>query len=762
MRKSILNMLTLLIVAAIPAQAAWAQSVEDSERSGVAAVLMDEVLVTARKKGVLESVQDVPIAVTAFSADQLEAMFAADLQDITGNVPNAAATESGTFANYVNFNVRGMGVAGTVISDDPAVGVFVDGVYMGVSFGILLDSFDLESVEILRGPQGTLFGRNVTAGAAVVRTKGPSDELEGGVRVIAGNNGRQEIAARVSGPMSDTVAGKLAVFYKSNDDYMDNPSGNALGFDDLGEREQTVIRGALRFEPSDNFSADFRVEIGDSSDDPLPISAIDNAGLLGAQPIPGVSELVAEDSDDPIANGVNLEPADSEWQNVALEMSWNIGGGTLTSLTAWRDFEQTGLSQDFDGSIVQLFDVNNSFVEQDQVSQEFLYNIDLGERTSLTAGLYFFDQSWEYGERRFGILFAPFGTGTDPVLGAPTGGLHAHGFGDHSVTGIFAQAEIDLTDQWILTVGGRYSEEDKEIWSGQFGAGLLDGSNNCTDLVSTDPRDCPPNFTGSEDWGSFTPKVGIQYLASEDTQFYGSYSRGFRSGGFNVRQNAGQVPGPYDEETVNAFEFGVKSDLADGRFRINAAVFMNEFEDLQRTVVNEAGFQTVSNAAEATVTGLEVEANWLVTDTFLVQIASGFIDSEINNFVNPRGGPGGAPLVIDGTSLPFAADSQHSVGLTYDVPLNSGDLTFRASYQFFDETESTDDNLGFPSESYDVTNASVTFSRSNWRLTAFGRNLSDGIRNEQITSAINPGWILQGGRLPASYGVEFSIDFLGQ
>lgn len=760
MRKFLPQTTISLAIAALLSPFASAQT--ESGRSGAAAALMEEVMVTARRKAVTEDVQDVPLAVSAFSGDQIEAMFAADLFDITATVPNASATENGSFPNYVNFFVRGMGVAGTVISDDPTVGVFVDGVYMGVSAGVLLDSFDLESVEILRGPQGTLFGRNVTGGAALVRTRRPTEELTSRFRASYGNDERVNVSASVSGPIvEDRVLGKIAFMYKSNDDWLNNPSGNALGFDDIGEREQLVLRGAFSFIGNESFTADLRFEIGDSEDDPLPIAALDNTALLGAQPIPGISELAFEEGDDPIANGVLRDPAETDWASASLELNWDLGRGTLKSVTAWRDYEQDGLSQDFDGSVVQLFDVNNSFIEQDQFSQELLYNVDVSDSVSLTAGAYYFNQDWEYGERRFGILFAPFGTGVDPVLGAPVGGLQTHSVGDHEVFGLFAQADIAFNDNWVLTLGGRFSSEEKDVDIGQFGNGLIDGTFTCTDLVGTDPRNCPFNFSDSEDWSNFTPKIGIQYRVNENTQAYASYSKGFRSGGFNVRQNIGVVPGPYDEETVDAFEIGLKTDLADGRVRINAAAFLNEFDDLQRTVVNQDGFQSVSNAANADISGVELELSLLPVDNFLLQFIAGYLDTEIKDFVNPRGGPDGSPLIVDGTQLPFTPEWQTNINATYDIDLGSGSLTLRASHQFFDDTQSTDDNLGFPSDSYEVLNASVSYAPdgASWRVTAFGRNLTDEIRGEQITSAINPGWILQTGRQPLNYGVELSVEF---
>jgi iron complex outermembrane recepter protein len=735
-------LLTLIVLA----NSLGVSNVVDAAEGGATAVLMEEVMVTARRRADTEAIQDVPVSVTAFTGDQVEAMFAADLTDITANVPNATAYTSATFPGYVNFFVRGMGVAGTVISDDPAVGVFVDGVYQGISAGIVFDSFDLESVEILRGPQGTLFGRNSTGGAAILRTKAPTDEFSARVRLIAGNHGNQQVAATISGPIAEgKLLGKLAVFQTSMDDWMDNPAGNAVGADDMGEQDQQVIRGALTWMPTDTFTVDLRVEAGESESDPMPIWAVDNTLLLGVQPIPGLSEAPASDSDDPIANSANTHPLDSEWSSATIEMNWELARGQLRSITGWRDLEQEDLTQDFDGSALALFDVDNTFIEQDQVSQEIIYNVELNDRLELTAGAFYFDQEVEYGENRLGLLFAAAG-----------GSLKTYSVIEHEVRGVYLTANVSLTDQWLLSIGGRQSWEEKDVKIGQFASSL-----GCMGFTGSDPRTCDFNFMDDEDWSNFTYKLNVQYLVDDDTQIYGSISRGFRSGGFNARQNAGSVPGPYDEEVVDAYEVGIKTDLADGKLRINAAIFNNQYEDLQRTVVGPDGFQTVSNAADATIQGAELELSWLIADSLLFQANFGYVDAEIEDFVNPRGGAGGAPLIVDGTKMPFVPEWQRDFSLTYDKQIGNGNLTVRAAYHYVDDVESTDDNLGYQGDDYTETDATISYAPDSgkWRVTLFGKNLSDDIKSSLITNAANPGWILNQARMPKRYGVEVLFEF---
>ena len=212
---------------------------------------------------------------------------------------------------------------------------------------------------------------------------------------------------------------------------------------------------------------------------------------------------------------------------------------------------------------------------------------------------------------------------------------------------------------------------------------------------------------------------------------------------------------------MDAFEVGAKADLAEGRARINLSLFLNEYDDLQRTVVGTDGFQTVSNAAEASIKGIELETSWLIADGLLLQANMGYLDAELQNFVNPRGGADGAPSVIDGTRIPYIPKWQRELHLTYDIPVGMGNLTLRGNYRYVGDVHSTDDNLGFQGSSYEEYDASLAYSPAsgNWRISVFGKNLTDNIESSLITNAVNPGWILNQARNPARYGVELMMEF---
>jgi len=695
--------------------------------------LIEEIVITARKKSEAEKLQDVPVAVSAFTGEQLDVLFGADLVNIAASVPNATFKESATFPNYGNFYIRGMGVAGTVLSDDPAVGIFLDGMYLGIAAGLVTDTFDMEAVEILRGPQGTLFGRNVTGGAVILRTRRPTEEFHFRARGILGNDQRQEIALSASGPLaSDALRGKLTVFDKRRDDQFDNliPGG-----EDYGEIDQTVTRATLVWDTNEIITATLMTEHGVSEDDPgtlwvhdIPGNAFSPSTLKTA----GVT-IFARPRHEEVSSSVADPRATSRWSHAIAEIEWGKQDTAVKSITAWRDFEQHGLSNDFDGSELPLFDVQNTGIEQEQFSQEFIYAGKLSQTVDLTAGVFYFDQRYHYRENRFlGSLAEP-----DWYTLSNT---------DHAVAGLFLQTDIAISPEWNLTLGGRYSREKKEAAIAQ-----LASSPGC--FISFDT--CLPNFDDDKRWNNFTPKVGLQWLPGNDLQLYGSWTRGFRSGGFNIRQAAPIVPGPYNEETVDAYEIGFKGDFFDNRLRLNAAYFYNEFDDLQRTVVLGDGTQIVTNAAAAVIQGAELEGQYLVADALLLKAALGYTDSELQDFA--RGG--GLPP-IDGTRMPFVPLWTRNLDIIYGLPVASGALTLRLNYRYEDEAEATDDNTGFPVARRETYNASLSYSpnSNSWRVSLFGNNLTNTLKGGQTTNA--PGLVvLETALAPRSYGVELAWEY---
>ena len=489
--------------------------------------LSEDIVVTATKKGYGESVQNVPIAVTAFGEAQLDAKFVQNLQSLSYDVPNVQLDGVGTAPGYANFTIRGLGINSTIPSIDPTVGVFVDGIYLGINAGVVLDNFDLEGVEVLRGPQGLLFGRNVTGGAVVMRTTRPSFSFRANAKASIETGLKKTASGMVTGPLIDDIlAAKLAVYYSKDDGWFRNRFDGRS----FGKSRDIIVRPALSFKGGDNFRMDLRYEHGDVDGDGAPVQSHavfprDTFGL--SIDSPGFYKAV--------------------WNQAIVETNIDVGfgEGVITNISGYRQFQSRTVT-DIDGTPQSFF--NGYFnINQKQLSNELRYAGKFGA-IELTTGLYYFTQDLRYAERR--NLFA----NTRIVSGG--------GSQDQTTWGVFASVDWHLTDTLTLNLGGRYSWERKAVQIATLRA------NGC----DIDTLICATNFVDSDNWKSFTPKVGLQWKPDSQTQVYALYTRGFRSGGYNLRNtDAGVPPGPFDQEMQDSFEIGTKKKF--GRSRLNLASF---------------------------------------------------------------------------------------------------------------------------------------------------------------------------------------------
>jgi iron complex outermembrane receptor protein len=702
--------------------------------------LIEEVKVMAQKKSAAEAVQDVPISITAYSGDKVDAMFAVNLTDIGLNTPNANLTPMATSPGVANFAIRGMGTVGQSIpSADPAVGVVMDGISYGTIYGVVTDLFDLESIEVLRGPQGTLFGRNVTGGAISMRSTRPGDEFEGRLRATVGSHERKDFSVVVSGPLNDNWGAKLAVLSKDHEGYWDN---KAIG-GKQGAAESLLVRPALTYQ-GENFDAALIAEYGDMEGDALGTRLFWTAddGYF-ADPYKDDSTLQGDKGS-----------SDLEWVNLMLETNWELWDGQLTTVLGYRDLEQRVVT-DIDGHVDTLFHfADGTGIDQDQLSLEVRWAGSLTDNVSLTAGVYLFEQEYTYAERRL-LLDVVDRRGVSTI--------------DHSTAGIFAQSDINLTDSLVLTLGGRFSTETKDAEVGVIGDPNATG-NCATQLapfeVKASLSDCEPAFFDDEKWNNFSPKVGLTWDVNEDIMAFASYSRGFRSGGYNVRftdltfgtPDQASAPGPYNEEVVDALEIGVKSTLMDGKARVNFSLFQNEYDDLQRTVLNTSGGQQILNAATATIQGVEFDAVLMLTDQLVLEGSVGWINAEYDEYDYATARTGKDASAINFNMVP---EMTTNAAVTYDMELgDKGALTWRLSYSFVNQTFADDLNT-LPVDQYELFDASVVFTNpdENLKVSLFGRNLKDeiyydfginvsaiGVRNYYQTP-------------PRTYGLELTYDF---
>lgn len=689
-------------------------------RTSAIDIIMDEVVVTATKKTNPENVQDVPIAVTAFNGDTLDALKVRSLENLSFSAPNVSLDDIGTSRGTANFSIRGLGVNSSIASIDPTVGVFVDGVYLGLNAGVVFDLFDIDSVEVLRGPQGILFGRNTTGGAVLINTGNPTDEFEYKARVaVEGpvDSGRGGVNSFVQGTVSGPIIegrlnGKIGGYFNGDDGYFNNLATNR----NHGEAQTYIGRGALEFFVNDDITLLAKGEYFESNGDG---ASVQNRGLF------------ARDSFDLAID--NEGSYDSTAYTGSVKLDWNVGfgDGTITNIFGYREYN-SDTDNDIDGSSLFIFN-STTGLDQDQISNELRYTGTFG-KADVTTGLFYFDQSVAYTETR-----------DLPVVSPAI--FYGGGRQDHSVLGIFGAIDFSVTEQFIINTGLRYSEEKKDA-----GITYVRPRPECSVVAGT----CPTSgtnpfapgenngFTDSNQRNNFSPRLGFQYFtADRNKQLYGSWSRGYRSGGYNFRITAPAAfeaifpvgsNRSFDEEQVDSYELGVKLESADRRLQLNAAVFHTNVQDMQRELNLSdpvAGvLQTIINTADATIQGLELDGRIRATPNLLFTANIGLIDARYDSVlfdISSDGVVDGADLAL---ALPRVSDLTFGAGFIHEKSLGElGELTTRVDFQRRDEFAYTDNNFGFI-QAADILSANLSWQTpmEGVSLSLYGRNLLDEVQ----------------------------------
>lgn len=685
---------------------------------GIVGAASDEIVVTGLKHGE-RNVQDVPIAVTAFGAEQLEALNYSNLQSLSYSMPNVQLEDIGTSPGVANFAIRGLGINSSIPSVDPTVGVFVDGMYMGINAGILTDSFDLAGVEVLRGPQGVLFGRNVTGGAIVLRTKAPGDELEISARagVETGLNYTADMS--ISGPLAPGVlSGKLAVYYNDDEGWFENDFDGSQ----FGASRTNIYRGALRLTPTPSLELLLRVESGNTAGDG---PAAQNHGLH------------SRDSFNFAIN--NRGFAVSDWEQGILEANIDVpfGDGTITNILSYRDYEGRS-GGDIDATVNTAFHAR-AVNQQDQWSNELRYAGTFGP-VDIVAGHYFFEQDLLYIEERV-------------LIGAPAPRVGG-GQGNFSTWGIFANTDWHIGPQFTVNLGVRYTEEEKTARVSRIrgffdnldgavvvpGEGVVGGSINGNTLAFSDtPFDLK--------WHDISPRVGVQWQPNEATNIYAFAAQGFRSGGVNFRVTTfgippcpavpvcspGGTPQPptaFDSEEQTSYEIGWKQDFLDGRARLNLAVFHNEIEGMQRetNLPGPSGVQQVIvNAGDATLQGIEIESRFNILENLQIQLQAGYTDASYDSVTADLNADGVVNAADAALSLPRVPEWTYGGAILWDMPLGAfGLLSSRVSYNHRDENFYTDNNRGRLNEA-DIVDFNLALRPDNapWSIAVYGLNMLD-------------------------------------
>ena len=714
-----------LILAPVQAQAQTAPSQADA-----ATMTIEEIVVTAQRRE--ENQQDVPIAVTALDSQFLLDTDAQTLQDLNGAVPGFVSTRTVGYS-AAPLTIRGIGGAnggGNTFNDEP-VGVYVDGIYISRLSFSTADLVDIETIQVLRGPQGTLYGRNSTAGAVLIRSARPTFETEGYVRAEATTLEEFRVEGALSGPLiGDSLAGRVAAGYSDFDGF----GTNVATGEEAGGSEDITLRGSLTFEPGAAFRATLIADY-------LSRDA-DVATIAVADPTQGATSPFDERDDfDQLLEDNRFalnSPSftDTELWGIMLDARYDFGPVVLESLTGYRELHTDG-AQDSDSTAMTLFN-NTGDIDDLQFSQEFHLTSDHGGPLSWIAGVFYLhnEASQFFVINNFNALF---GLGTNATFDAEQ---------DLDTVAVFADATYEITPALSLTFGGRFSYEEKRFSNDlqvlTIQAGFFPPAG--TTLPAGSPFSDPPLFEDSEEFDDFSIRAVLDYRITEDVLAYFSYSQGFKSGGFN----SFGLETAFDEEDIDAFELGLKTDWYGGRLRANATGFYYDYSNLQLRLPVPTGGVSIDNVGESEIAGLELELTARPVDGLRLTANVSYLHTEITEGTLPAVPadavfPIGAPVPLEdvdvsGNELTRAPEWQVFLDGRYEfdffglgLGFAGGNLRYQSRVFFL---ETNQDQSTFRNDSWVEIGLRAGWESfdGRWRFTVFGENVNDNRHVTQVTA----------------------------
>lgn len=730
----------------------------------VAQITIEEIIVTAQKRS--ENLQDIPLAITAFGGDQLREDGVTSIEDIGSRTPGLVF--SAFSVGQPEIAIRGIGTKedGAAASDSTVVSI--DDVYMAARTAQVFDIFDLERVEILRGPQGTLYGKNSIGGSINFVTTRPTEELTGRARVTAGDNGRFDLGGMVSGGLSDKLLGKLSFSKREYDGHLTNVHNGAT----LDDRDTLAWRGQLLWMVNDALEISFAAdgaddEIGDSNREPVGSSG-DSVNGDANDPL-AVNRAFGGDGDPFSAANDEVGFTNREVEGYSLRVNWDFERFTFTSITSWResDFDWAedseglpGLSS-FDPTVAPengfRRDVTDSAIEDtEQLTQEFRLTSATGGDIDWVTGVFYSEEEINRTE----TFCIPNCGGNVLDVNYPLGQTRvADRFivnssiqsNDSTSWAVYGQTTYRMTDVLSITGGLRYSYEEKDV---AFGGEVDQG-------VVTAGVFIQENFSvvADDDWSNVSGRIALDWQVAEDALLYASISNGFKSGGFIGSPSTPiRATASFDEETAINYELGLKSTWLDNSLRLNAAVFFTDYEDLQVTrfaqladnPTNGFGEFITENAAQAEITGLEIEFTWLATEALEFGGSYAYLNTEFKDFTpnvaNLAPGGGTQPCPSDSTAvsanpadgcipnfsgndLRQAPENMFNLHGRYTFDLgDNGSLVTKLEYRFQDDSFYDPDNNDIAViPRYELWDALVAWNSPNndWNISAWVKNLTD-------------------------------------
>lgn len=715
MKRTHLSMAIGLLLGVAASASVHAQSPESGQAQGQGhedAQRLDDVVVTARRRE--ESIFDVPVSISAFGETELMEKQASAIDGLQGAVPNLNIVQGRGSANSVNVFIRGIGQPDALQTFDPGVGLYVDDIYYSRINGALFSLFDVQQVEVLRGPQGTLYGKNSTGGAIKVTTKNPFDDTGGSVEFVTGNHGRAEGRLYASGQLTDTVAASIAGAWLTHDGYIEDRAGQS----DFNNDDTQALRAKLAFQPNDSFRAMFTID--HTRQDAALSMGRPMAPLMQTDLALGLVELLpAASGDFDFTARTSFSPAhgqDLKHQGLTLAMEWDLGESWLfKSITGHRRLE-THSFIDIDASEFELGDVLVA-LDQKQTSQEFQWQFDNGSDLQATFGVFYMKENVpSYQEAYADDLFA-FAGSTIDFLRTIEDDLST------SSLAVFAHTNWEFAPTWTLAAGLRYTRDEKEY----------DRSTSTFWGPMLAALDETVAFRGKEDWTAWTPSLSLQKDFSDRVMGYVSANRGFKAGGFNGRANSAvDAANPvFDPEFVWTYEAGVKGTSSDGRFRGGASVFVSDYSDFQARVSQDVGSFPVLNAAELDIKGFELEGSALLGEATTLSAQLGWLDAEYKSFEDFRLDPSypGYDPNVNHDHVPFSPEWTARIALHHGFHLANGsalsvggDVSYRAKTWL-----SVDNRDVLSQDAYTLLGLYTVWDspQYSWQVRAGVRNLTD-------------------------------------
>lgn len=673
---------------AVPAAAPPTVPEAAGEQGGIA-----DIIVTAQKR--TDTIQSVPVAVTALDQKALDSSSIKDLRDFAGRVPSLVVDSVAAGPSAAAISIRGISFEDIEKSFDPAVGVVVDGVFIGTNTGQLFDSFDLQQIEVLRGPQGTLFGRNTIGGVInVTRTRPTKDAgLRASIAYSSFNTKKGRLVAN-TGTIGDLLAIKGFLLWDKTDGFYHNVTKNRRE-----GRYETLTGGVTALlTPAAGVTALFTYEHSRERGETV-VSSLSETGkdLICLVPgAPGFAPAVECNRETLRDHGLyttfeNIEtPVRNDTDAVTANVDINLGSSfSFSSITGYRQNNES-VRQDFDASSVNFFDTLRQQTYH-QFSQEVRVVGDVSPWLNLLVGAYYFNSGYQNNQN---VNFGSVLSGGNPFV--------LQQFVDHhskSYAG-FGDARIKLSDAFSLGVGARYTEDQKQIFNNygriptlvRLSQPSFDGTS-CVQVVGLLFPGVPAygpatNCSGSAKFGKFTWRANANYKLDEHKLLYVSYSKGFRSGGFNGRAASPSSLGPYQPELVNAYEVGLKADWLDRRLRTNFAFYQTKYGNKQEEIVQASPpgasnpeETVVKNAAKATIRGFEAEVTAQPVNNLTLRGSFSYTDAKYDSFFSDVNGD----LIPDDVStltLRRAPKYQGSIGLDYNHDMSNGRLEFSTTLRY--------------------------------------------------------------------------------